>query len=94
MDYNETELNGYKEIVFSVEERCLQSLKIRKRRAPRAACIPVTETGGRIHTSAVTVAVLPEVDEVDYEIDRKIFKLTPIVPQAQGANTSTRRAQR
>ena len=75
VDYNETELNGYKEIVFSVEGKGAYSRLKYESGAHRVQRVPVTETGGRIHTSAVTVAVLPEVDEVDYEIDPKDLQI-------------------
>ena len=66
---NETELGGFKEIVFSVEgEGAYSRLKFESG-VHRVQRVPETETQGRIHTSAATVAVLPEVDDVEVEIN-------------------------
>ena len=48
--------------------------------------VPETETGGRIHTSAATVAVLPEVEDVDIDIQESICALMCFVPQAPADN--------
>lgn len=66
---NETELGGYKEISFTiVGEGAYSKLKFESG-AHRVQRVPETETQGRIHTSAATVAVLPEAEEVDIEIN-------------------------
>lgn len=66
---NETGLGGYKEICFSVEgEGAYSHLKFESG-VHRVQRVPETETQGRIHTSAVTVAVLPEAEEVEVEIN-------------------------
>ena len=66
---NPTELGGYKEISFSVEgEGAYAKLKYESG-VHRVQRVPETEAQGRIHTSTVTVAVLPEVEEVDVEIN-------------------------
>ena len=66
---NETELGGAKEICFTVEgEGAWSRLKFESG-VHRVQRVPETESGGRIHTSTVTVAVLPEVDEVDFELN-------------------------
>ena len=66
---NPTELGGYKEISFSVEgEGAYAKLKYESG-VHRVQRVPETETQGRIHTSTITVAVLPEVEEVDVEIN-------------------------
>ena len=75
VDANETEIGGFKEIVFMVEGRGAYSRLKYESGAHRVQRVPVTEAGGRIHTSAVTVAVLPEVDEVDFEIDPKDLQI-------------------
>lgn len=65
---NETELGGFKEISFSVDgESAFSKLKFESG-VHRVQRVPVTESQGRIHTSAVTVAVLPEVEDVEIEI--------------------------
>lgn len=66
---NETGLGGYKEICFSVEgDGAYSHLKFESG-VHRVQRVPETETQGRIHTSAVTVAVLPEAEEVDVQIN-------------------------
>ena len=66
---NETELKGIKEISFSIEgEGAYSRLKFESG-VHRVQRVPETESQGRIHTSTVTVAVLPEVDEIDFEIN-------------------------
>lgn len=66
---NPTELGGYKEISFSIDgEGAYSRLKFESG-VHRVQRVPETETQGRIHTSTVTVAVLPEADEVELEIN-------------------------
>ena len=66
---NETELGGYKEIVFSVDgEGAYSRLKFESG-VHRVQRVPETETQGRIHTSAATVAVLPEAEDVEIDIN-------------------------
>lgn len=69
LSVNETELKGIKEISFSIEgEGAYSRLKFESG-VHRVQRVPETESAGRIHTSTVTVAVLPEVDEVEFEIN-------------------------
>ncbi|HZK29295.1 MAG TPA: peptide chain release factor 1 [Clostridia bacterium] len=75
VDLNETEIGGFKEIVFMIEGKGAYSRLKYESGAHRVQRVPVTESGGRIHTSAVTVAVLPEVDEVEFEIDPKDLQI-------------------
>ncbi len=66
---NQTELGGYKEVCFSVEgEGAYAKLKYESG-VHRVQRVPETESQGRIHTSTITVAVLPEVEEVDVDIN-------------------------
>lgn len=69
MSANETGLGGYKEIVFIVTGEGAYSLFKFESGVHRVQRVPETETQGRIHTSAVTVAVLPEAEEVEVEIN-------------------------
>ncbi len=72
---SETELGGYKEISFIVEgEGAFSRLKF-EAGGHRVQRVPVTESGGRIHTSAATVAVLPEIGEVDFRLDPGDLKI-------------------
>jgi len=78
-----TGLGGFKEIIFSVQgDSVFQKLKY-ERGGHRVQRIPVTESGGRIHTSAATVAVLPEADEIDFVLDPSDLRID--VYRASGA---------
>ncbi|MDR2437655.1 MAG: peptide chain release factor 1 [Endomicrobium sp.] len=68
IDSNPTGLGGYKEIVFEINGDKLWRYFKFERGAHRVQRVPTTEASGRVHTSAVTVAVLPEAQEVDCEI--------------------------
>ena len=69
VDASPTTIGGFKEISFTVEGAGAYSRLKYESGTHRVQRIPVTESGGRIHTSAVTVAVLPEAEEVDVEIN-------------------------
>ena len=69
MDSNPTTIGGFKEIAFAVEGYGAYSKLKYESGTHRVQRIPVTESSGRIHTSAVTVAVLPEAEEVDVDIN-------------------------
>ena len=72
---NPTELGGVKEIVFSVEGPDVYSRLKFESGVHRVQRVPETETGGRIHTSTATVAVLPEMDAVEVHIDPKDLQI-------------------
>ena len=75
VDASPTELGGYKEIIFSVEgNRAFSRLKFESG-VHRVQRVPVTESGGRIHTSTATVAVLPEADPTDVVINPKDLRI-------------------
>ena len=69
MNYNETELGGVKEADFVVSGRGAYSRLKYESGVHRVQRVPETESGGRVHTSTATVAVLPEMEEVDVQID-------------------------
>ncbi|MGI6280384.1 MAG: peptide chain release factor 1 [Acutalibacteraceae bacterium] len=75
MSANETELGGYKEICFMIEGAGAYSRLKFESGVHRVQRVPDTETQGRIHTSAVTVAVLPEAEEVELEINPNDLKI-------------------
>ena len=75
IDINETELGGIKEVVFSLTGDSLFSKLKFESGVHRVQRVPDTETQGRVHTSAVTVAVLPEVEDVVVEINEKDLKI-------------------
>ncbi len=69
IDRSEGERGGLKEIIFEVKGKAAFSRLKYERGVHRVQRVPVTETSGRIHTSTVTVAVLPEVEEVEVDIN-------------------------
>ena len=75
MGANETGLGGYKEISFSVEGDGAYSRFKFESGVHRVQRVPETESQGRIHTSTVTVAVLPEAEEVDFELNEKDLQI-------------------
>jgi len=91
MGANPSEAGGYKEIAFLVSgEEVYRRLKFESG-VHRVQRVPVTEAGGRIHTSAATVAVLPEAEEVDVQIDPSELEITVARasgPGGQGVNTT------
>lgn len=88
---NPSEIGGFKEVIFSVEGRGVFSRLKYESGVHRVQRIPVTEAGGRIHTSTATVAVLPEAEEVDIEInsnDLRIDVYRSTGPGGQSVNTT------
>lgn len=84
-------VGGFKEIIFLVEgDGAYRAFKYESG-VHRVQRVPVTESGGRIHTSSATVAVLPEAEEVDVEIDPKDLRIQvyrSTGPGGQGVNTT------
>ena len=81
---NETELGGYKEISFIVNGEAAYSKLKYESGVHRVQRVPETETQGRIHTSTATVAVMPEVDEVDVEINPTDLKIDTFCSSGAG----------
>ena len=91
MSENPTGLGGFKEIIALVEGKGVYSVLKHESGVHRVQRVPVTEASGRIHTSAVTVAVLPEADEVEVEInpnDLRIDVYRSSGPGGQSVNTT------
>jgi len=91
MSSNPTGLGGYKEIIASIEGQGAYSRLKFEGGVHRVQRVPVTEGSGRIHTSAVTVAVLPEADEVEIAIDPKEIRIDVFRssgPGGQSVNTT------
>jgi peptide chain release factor 1 len=91
MNSNETELGGFKEIVFSVSGKNVYENLRYESGVHRVQRVPTTEASGRIHTSAVTVAVLPEADETEIDIrqdDLRIDVMRAGGPGGQCVNTT------
>lgn len=72
---NETERGGFKEIICSISGKDVYGSMRYESGVHRVQRVPETESGGRIHTSAVTVAILPEAEETDIEINEKDLKI-------------------
>jgi peptide chain release factor 1 len=83
MSASESSVGGYKEIILSVAGRNVYSRLKYESGVHRVQRVPVTEASGRIHTSAATVAVLPEAEEVDIVIEDKDIRID--VFRASGA---------
>ncbi|HCC36850.1 MAG TPA: peptide chain release factor 1 [Treponema sp.] len=91
MNSNETELGGLKEIVFSISGNNVYENLRYESGVHRVQRVPSTEASGRIHTSAVTVAVLPEADETEIDIkpdDLRIDVMRAGGPGGQCVNTT------
>jgi len=91
MSSSTTERGGYKEVIFLITgEQVYRQLKFESG-VHRVQRVPTTEANGRIHTSTVTVAVLPEAGEVDVHIDPAELEITVCRasgPGGQGVNTT------
>jgi peptide chain release factor 1 len=83
MDYNENELGGLKEGIAEITGKSVFSKLKFESGVHRVQRVPATETQGRIHTSTVTVAVLPEAEEVDVEVNESDLRID--VYRASGA---------
>jgi peptide chain release factor 1 len=86
-----SEIGGFKEVIFSLKGRDVWPRMKFESGVHRVQRVPVTESGGRIHTSAATVAILPEAEEVDIAIDPadlKIDVFRSTGPGGQSVNTT------
>jgi len=75
MNSSESEAGGYKEMVFLVKGESVYSKLKFESGVHRVQRVPATESQGRVHTSAITVAVIPEVDDVEIEINQNDLKI-------------------
>ncbi|MDR3262799.1 MAG: peptide chain release factor 1 [Clostridiales bacterium] len=75
IDINDTELGGIKEAVFVINSKSAYNKLKYESGVHRVQRVPETESQGRVHTSTVTVAILPEVSEVEVEINEKDLKI-------------------
>ena len=82
-----TELGGFKEVVFGVEGRGAYRDFQYEGGVHRVQRVPVTEAGGRIHTSAVTVAVMPEAKEVEVKIDPDDLRIDTFCSSGKGGQS-------
>ncbi|MCM8778650.1 MAG: peptide chain release factor 1 [Candidatus Omnitrophica bacterium] len=91
IDSHPTELGGFKEIIFSVQGSEAYRMFKFESGVHRVQRVPVTEAGGRIHTSAVSVVVMPEPEDVEVEIDPKDIRIDVYRssgPGGQSVNTT------
>lgn len=91
MNVNDTGIGGIKEVVALIEGKGAYSRLKYESGVHRVQRVPATEASGRIHTSAVTVAVLPEADDVEIEIDPKELRIDTYCssgPGGQSVNTT------
>jgi peptide chain release factor 1 len=91
IEASETEAGGFKEIIFSVSGKSVYGNLRYESGVHRVQRVPATESQGRIHTSAVTVAVLPEAESTDIEIkdaDVKVDVYRSSGPGGQSVNTT------
>ncbi len=84
IDNNSTELGGIKEVVFSITGKGVYSKLKYESGVHRVQRVPETESQGRVHTSTVTVAVLPEVEDVEVHIDEKDLKVDTLRSSGAG----------
>lgn len=75
IDSNQNEVGGFKEVIFEVKGRGAYGHLKYERGVHRVQRVPVTEASGRIHTSTATVAVLPEVEEIDVQINQEDLRI-------------------
>src|ERR1700675_614529 len=91
MDSHPTGVGGFKEIVLFIQDRGAWSRLKFERGVHRVQRVPATESSGRIHTSTVTVAVLPEAEDVDIRVEEKDIRVDvsrSSGPGGQGVNTT------
>ncbi|HIF03668.1 MAG TPA: peptide chain release factor 1 [Nitrospinaceae bacterium] len=91
LSQSETGKGGFKEVIFSIQGKGVYSKLKYEGGTHRVQRVPETETQGRVHTSAVTVAIMPQVDDVDIKIsssDLKIDVFRSSGPGGQSVNTT------
>ncbi|MCT8140085.1 peptide chain release factor 1 [Anaerobacillus sp. CMMVII] len=87
IEANYTEIGGYKEIIFMINGTGAYSKLKYENGAHRVQRVPTTESGGRIHTSTATVAVLPETEDVEIEIHEKDIRVDTFCSSGAGGQS-------
>lgn len=87
LEANESDLGGFKEVIFMVSGKGAYSKLKFESGAHRVQRVPVTESGGRIHTSTSTVAVMPEVEEIEVEILDKDIRIDTFCSSGAGGQS-------
>jgi peptide chain release factor 1 len=96
LNVSESQTGGYKEVIASISGAAVYSKLRFEGGVHRVQRVPATETQGRIHTSTATVAVLPEAEDVEVELDDKDLKIDIAAsggPGGQGVNTTNSAVQ-
>jgi peptide chain release factor 1 len=91
LSMNETGIGGIKEVIFSLRGKGAYSRLKYESGVHRVQRVPVTESQGRVHTSAATVAVLPEADEIEVQVNERDIRIDVFRasgPGGQGVNTT------
>lgn len=91
LNSNTTGIGGYKEVVFEINGNGVYGKMKYESGVHRVQRVPETEKNGRVHTSTVTVAVLPEIEEVDFKIEDKDLRIDTFCssgPGGQSVNTT------
>ncbi|HOF86943.1 MAG TPA: peptide chain release factor 1 [Armatimonadota bacterium] len=84
MSANEQGIGGYKEIIFAITGEGVYGVFKFESGVHRVQRVPATESSGRIHTSTATVAVMPEAEEVDVQIDERDIRMETCLSQGAG----------
>jgi peptide chain release factor 1 len=84
---NRNDLGGFKEIIFSVEGKNVYSKLKYESGVHRVQRVPETEKSGRVHTSTVTVAIMPEAEEIDVKIDPKDLRIDTMTSGGAGGQS-------
>jgi len=87
MDSNVTEIGGVKEVVLLIEGKGAYSRFKHESGVHRVQRVPATEASGRVHTSTVTVAVMPDVEEVDVQINAEDLKIDTFCSSGAGGQS-------
>lgn len=87
IDTNRIGIGGYKEVIFSIKGRHVYKDLKYEMGVHRVQRVPDTEKAGRIHTSTVTVAVMPEIDEVEFKIEAKDLRIDTFCAGGHGGQS-------
>ena len=87
MSSSESEAGGYKEMIFLVKGESVYSKMKFEAGVHRVQRVPATETQGRVHTSAITVAIIPEVDDVEIDIRSEDLKIDTMRASGNGGQS-------
>ena len=87
MDMNSTGLGGFKEVIFGIEGKGAYSIFKYESGVHRVQRVPITESSGRIHTSTATVAVLPEPEEVEVQINPDEIRIDTFCSTGHGGQS-------